>query len=408
MNPKHSIIPFLLSFSFLALIPHPTQSTIKSVLANSLSDSISKSYEPKHCSLKLLSNYLQGHTDNQDAVSESRDSYNPRDAMSSDSNLTHRESMPPSVIIQSNCTNIQDSCCLDSEFNLLKKNLLENFGKLKEWKKIFARAINKISQLDSENLKELLEYVPDEFWNQNFITAEDFGGMVQYVTLNQQVILGNAKASCDTSVDYSSGLICSICEAENHQNFQKESDKQSHTDYFKILDSEICKNMFQSANLYHIFNFVNDFSNFYYISLAFMSAYQMDHTKYVDPTHEKSKFTALTLKNDFAECKNLSEQDLNKNPKCMGLCMDLIPFNRSFMEDWTKEVIVLEHLLSDFQGEREIFKDVNLLNFQTANSSFSENALVSLQRNIYISFISLMSTHIFLLPSFNPFTSKIY
>lgn len=376
--PKfHSIQTFTLSF-FIFLKPATSAKILPDKITPRTEESISaeSSYEPKYCSFKLLKNYISEPIDNEDARTESshrssRSSYRPYHE-----NHRLRESMPPSDFILSNCTNIEDSCCLDSEFEQFREGVDQSIRKLSGWQKIFGEVIPKVANLDETQISELAKRVPEIFWSDNDLSLEKFQNLIKYLSENKNYILKNAASTFDLSKKYSTGLACALCESKNHTNFQITPNEEDNLslNYSKILDVEICHNAFHSENILDMFEFIKDYSVLAKIGKIFIAAYGLKWRDFGDDLHLMSKLIASNLKKRFSQCEELSGKELKADIDCLDLCMSVIPFNQSFISKWIQEVLVLNELLKDFLSGKSGLLKIYQETFYSAKSSLDQGS----------------------------------
>jgi hypothetical protein len=308
---KPMLITFIIFASTLCTSNILKQNTIKHV--------------PQECSPKLLSGYISGVSD------------------------FERSSMVPSELLSSTCMNLEDSCCLDEEFQAMTSIAAQNLKQVQKGIMQVLEAFKLFKNLNVKTINEIIAmYTPEELKEMD-LTAESVTEDLQFLKSEENDIALNLWNSYKLLENYGANLNCTICEASNHTNF---SNMDGRMDELKMkFDFNYCYSLFNSPEVISQFEFIKYMKNINTLTMLLGKQYNVNvYDGFRNSYEQVEKADQLRL-----SCL-ASVDDYSDDEKCAEMCLEIGSPNGFSLKHMIKPLAQLTVMITDFFGTQSLLK----------------------------------------------------
>lgn len=336
-----------------------------------LSREDTNAYSPKTCYPKVISSY-----------GPQLDEYN------------ERSSMVPSARIAAMCTNFNDSCCLDSEFDEMLAEAQQKVDKLVTFRNSIYRAIDMAAAWSTGQRKDLYKAAGDEFFQEFKGGEADFDKVFNLVKANRKAIKNNFKKAFSTFFNFSAGLPCAICEAKNHGSF---IEGEEHNELKMVMDTHMCDTLFNSEELLGLIASIKDIGKIKFLNQLLGSIYKVS-VESVEIATFDMKWTQI---DNMRQSCLASQDSFVDNNQCLELCFETGSFNENLSSGWVEDFMTFINLADDFFGDKAMLKSLSIM--ADTNVTPNENSIetpsndpIKMPRGVIADSIELLSVKYFL------------
>ena len=283
-------------------------------------------YEPKFCSLKLVNVYTGG------------DDYG------------NRKSTIPSELQQKSCSNFEDSCCSDEQFELMTNKAVTSLKNIYSGLTKFKAAIRLLSKTPENKFTELLTAVGPEYLETKEMTRDQSLGFFRDFKKNWKTYIVTIDKTFVLIQKFSSGLNCSICEAANHSNF---TNIEKDSDVKMKLDINFCSNFFNAPEFFNLVDLLSQLDEITYMNQLLAKVYEV-------PSGEIFKQADEVKENILKErIRCLASDNIANDHQCLELCLETGKFNQFLLKEKALPFALFSILVNDYFGDQSALSEVN-------------------------------------------------
>ena len=278
-----------------------------------------------------------------------------------------RTSFVPSELLKKSCTNFNDSCCLDEEFQMMtdiaKKNLEQLFSGVKEARVAFKL----LDKLTSKKIKELIESLTKDDLSDHDMTIEEIEEDLNYLKKEWKEISNDLSETYKMVEQFGGGMNCTLCEATNHSNFTELSNT------VKIqLDYNYCYQLFNSQSFIATLDFVKNLKTLNTFSKILGNMYNVK----VSNDFKNSAESANNVDKLRVSCL-ASTDDYSDDEQCAEMCLEIGKPNEFFFKEILYPLTSFVVMTTDYFGNQEILKSTQDQNSKDESQIDSEVSFTS-------------------------------
>lgn len=291
-------------------------------------------------------------------------------ANKNDSHSDTRTSFVPSELLKNSCTDFQDSCCLDEEFetmtNIAQKSLQHLYNGVVESQIAFKM----LDQLKEKKIKEIIAEVGAEKIEEYDLTEEEIIEDLKYLREEWNDISLDLTNTYKMVEEYGGGLNCTLCEARNHSNF---TNIDKINDVKLIFDFSYCYQLFNSEYLLSTLDFVRHLKPMTTLSKLLSGFYEVRVGDHFRDSIEKVDQIDGLRKSCLA-----SVDDFSDDEQCAEMCIELGKPNQFFFKDIINPLTTFVVIVTDYFGTRELL----IANSKESTELGNEESVVTPQETI--------------------------
>lgn len=267
---------------------------------------------------------------------------------------SERDSMEPSELLKASCTNFEDSCCLDKEFEAMtaiaKESLQHLFNGVKETRV----AVELLKKLDKKAIKNLISiYEHDELENMG-LSEEQITEDLTLLKDERNDISLDLSNTYKMVEEFGGGLNCTVCEASNHSNF---SNIESRDDFKMKFDFNYCYSLFNSEELISTLDFVRYMRPITTLSKMLSKLYDVKVFDHFKDSEQKVHRIDELRKSCLA-----SVDDFSDDEQCAEMCIEIGRPNQFFFKEIIKPLTTFVVMTTDYFGSQELMQAVAQIN----------------------------------------------
>lgn len=247
----------------------------------------------------------------------------------------------PSEIQKASCKNLTNSCCNDGDFNHMTEISGQRIRGIEESIIFFKSVYNKLGNAKKEDLAIIQ--------SSNNVSQTEFDELMSKIKSVKPILFSSLDTAFSILLNYSSGLNCSICHADNHSQFLN---LESSNPKIKV-DINFCRSLLSFDGFMNIFYINNAFLPIEKFTSLIANNYNQN---YNFEDNEKEQDYGL-INEQRKKC--LTDDDLVNNNKCLEICFELAPFNRNLFSTFSKNILYFSVLVNDFLTTKEILQNQN-------------------------------------------------
>ena len=256
-----------------------------------------------------------------------------------------RESFTPSPLLHSNCTNFKNSCCLDEEFEDFKDISRINLIKVAHGFEELRSALTYLKHLNPVEIASFMKLFTDDQLEELDMIKEEVTIELNDLYNERDKIIEDLDNAFDMIEEFGAGLPCSICEANNHSNFNSSAD----TGELKmIFDFDYCYNLFESEVTKSTMDFMKYMKDLNTFTILLSTLYHVDMQDNLSEIESNIEI-ADKLRNSCL----ISKDDTSDDEECAEMCLELGSPNRFFWTNFVSPLTTFGFLIKDYYGERE-------------------------------------------------------
>ena len=241
------------------------------------------------------------------------------------------------------CPTVVHSCCTNTNFVKIHKNIKENFTKATNFISIVTSLIDKISQISEDKLFALKENMTKkECIDSTSNEIDPFSLNVNYFTENKEKIKESLETGMEYAIRAGAGFGCTLCDQESHAALITKR-KQKPVLQFDVKQCKIFYNDPQSHHFIRTFVEFRKLFDLWKVVSCMNSNYTV------------KEFDLLAEDNFDIAVKSITEcgegNNFLKEKVCVEICKELSLVNQNPFAKYT-ESIVLMNLIADY-----IFKE---------------------------------------------------
>lgn len=281
-----------------------------------------------------------------------------------------RSSMVPSELLTSMCTNFQDSCCLDNEFNELTDISAKNLSQVQHGVKKVREAFELFRNLNSKRIQQILDMVTEEQLKELNLTADVVAEDLKHLYEEREDISLDLWNSYKLLENYGATFNCGLCEASNHTNFKN---MDSGDDLKMVFDFNYCYSLFNSPELISQLDFIKHMKNINTFTQVLGILYK---------TSVGDNFRNSYQKVEAADQLRLSclasVDDYSDDETCAEMCLELGSPNHFGLKQMITPLAQFSVMIIDFFGSQD------LLNQDKNNTEINGKSVVTLDETIEV------------------------